>query len=302
MPAGAGWQDEVPRLSATNPAALEQLQRSTRRKPSGARQIDPDIEDPSTFEQPTLSSLTSFFGTGSTVEAHATNLVPVKTLSASRLAERPVFVAERGWRRLLIRATIVFGAGLLAAWLIALVAGALGWGNLPGLPFSAGGDHRQSGASIGRPSEARLAAAQPRPLSVANRATGPSAVSMRASSRPPAAAMGRPPGGALPTPKTMGARPQAPVRSSSPPAAWSGAPPEAGAQRESGSTGGSSGTASTGTPPGNGPGVEPGHSGSPPSHESGPPAVTSSGNVPAEDAHGGNPSALAYGQGGNPTH
>jgi hypothetical protein len=247
------------------------------------------------------------------VEAHATKLTAVEAPSASsRLAERPVFVADRGWRHLLVRAMIVLGAALIAAWLIALVAGALGWGNLPGLPFSEGAGHGQSGgaSSQARPA-AETTAAQKGPSGVANRAISPSAAGSPTSSRSPGPSLPAPvesrsPNGALSTPTKTGAGSQSPAGSSSPPAAGPETPAGSGSQQNAGSPGATSSPGAT--TPSNGAGREAGNGGNAaPSfipRESGRPAVTPSGTVPAEYAHGGNPDALAlaYGQGGNPAH
>lgn len=201
---------------------------------------------------------------------------------ASRLPERerPVFVADHGRRQALMRAMIVLGAVLIAAWLIALVAGALGWGNLPGVPFSAGSDHGQPATSASQegPAKERAAAQVVSPSSTGGRASsGPSRSSL------PAPHGSRSPAGALATP------------------AGSGASAGTGSRQSPGSTGGPPNPGAT--TPGNGTGSEPGNRGSAPStlpHENGQPALTPNGNVPAQDAHGGNPNALAYRKGESP--
>jgi len=196
--------------------------------------------------------------------------------------ERPVFVADHGRRKALMRAMTVLGAVLIAVWLIALVAGALGLGNLPGVPFSAGSDHGQpaTSASQGKPAKERAAAQVVSPLSAGGRASPrPSRSSL------PAPHESRSPAGALSTP------------------AVSGASAGGGSQHSPGLTGGPPNPGTT--TPKNGTGGGPGNRGSAPStlpHENGQPAVTPNGNVPAQDAHGGNPSAPGYGKGENPGH
>src|SRR4051812_9374775 len=49
--------------------------------------------------------------------------------------ERSVFVAEHPWRRRGVWAAGAVVAMLLAAWLVAIVVGALGFGSLPALPL-----------------------------------------------------------------------------------------------------------------------------------------------------------------------
>jgi hypothetical protein len=55
-------------------------------------------------------------------------------------ADRPVFVAEHSWRERAVRAALGLLVALLLVWLLALVAGVLGFGNLPPLPASGNGD------------------------------------------------------------------------------------------------------------------------------------------------------------------
>jgi hypothetical protein len=236
--------------------------------------------------------------------------------------ERPVFVAEHGFRRALIRTTIVVGATLLAAWLAALVAGAIGWGNLPGVLFLGGSDPSNSGASVGRSDPARGQAPAQRlgASSLVGRLAGPAPggaiPSTRAGSSPTAPRALRSPRGASSIPTRPGGssvgRPRqgsglgsggsalvAPSASSGSGAgAGTGSPKSAGStevlQSKGATTSGSGvgGASSSGSsaPTGTLP------------HEIGQPAETPSGNIPAQDAHGGNPSALSYGKGGNPEH
>ena len=204
---------------------------------------------------------------------------------ASRLPERPVFVADHGRRHALIRAMIFLGAALIAAWLIALVAGALGWGNLPGVPFSEGSDHGKPATSASQAKSAREQAAAQRQgtSSPANKVMIPSTAGGRASS-----------GSSLLAPH----RSQSAIGASSTPAG-SGASAGTGSQQSPGLTGPSNpGT----TTPSNGAGRGPGKGGSTLPHESGQPDQTPNGNVPAQNANGGNPNAPAYGKGGNPGH
>jgi hypothetical protein len=55
-------------------------------------------------------------------------------------ADLPVFVAEHSWRERAVRAVVGVLVALLLVWLLALIAGALGFGSLPPLPASGGGD------------------------------------------------------------------------------------------------------------------------------------------------------------------
>jgi hypothetical protein len=271
--------------------------------------IGPDFGGLPTFGITNNGRFPGIPSTRSIVASHmTTNLTAVGTSGpASRLPERPVFVADHGWRQVLIRATIVLGAVLLAAWLIALVASALGWGNLPGLPFSEGIDHGRPGASVSQEkSAAEPASVKKGPSSIAERATSPSA-DRRASSSPIGSSLAGPTGsrspiGALSTPKKTGAGSQSPVFPSPP--AQSGTAAGTGSQQSPGSKSATQGSPST--TPGQGAGSRSGNGGSAaPSalqHEAGQPVVTPSGNVPTEDAHGGNPNALAYGKDGSPSH
>jgi hypothetical protein len=70
--------------------------------------------------------------------AHAEVAAPGRR--RSRRADRSVFVAEHGRRERAVRAALVLLGALLLAWLVALIAGALGLGSLPPLPVSGGGD------------------------------------------------------------------------------------------------------------------------------------------------------------------
>jgi len=77
--------------------------------------------------------------------AHAEVAAPGRR--PSRRADRPVFVAEHRRRERAVRAALVLLGALLLAWLVALIAGALGLGSLPPLPVSAGGDGGSSSSS-----------------------------------------------------------------------------------------------------------------------------------------------------------
>lgn len=75
---------------------------------------------------------------------------------------RPVFVAEHPWRgRAVIAAAVAVGL-LLGAWLLAIVFGALGFGSLPGVPFSGDDSHHSADAPKAKPEpvSARTAAAE----------------------------------------------------------------------------------------------------------------------------------------------
>jgi hypothetical protein len=63
------------------------------------------------------------------------------------MREKPVFVAEDGRRQATLRFGALVVAALMGAWLIALIAGALGFGRLPVLPLpSVGALHDRGGA------------------------------------------------------------------------------------------------------------------------------------------------------------
>jgi hypothetical protein len=92
--------------------------------------------------------------------------------------DRPVFAADRRWRQRFVSAGLGLGGALLLGWLVALVAGALGFGRLPALPFAGGGSETASGlesrsqsigpehGAVGQGSKA------PRPLSRARPGSG----------------------------------------------------------------------------------------------------------------------------------
>jgi hypothetical protein len=67
-------------------------------------------------------------------------------------AERPVFVADHPWRRRAANAVLALGALLLVVWLLAIVAGMIGFGGLPGLPLVPHGSSASSdpGSSVDR--------------------------------------------------------------------------------------------------------------------------------------------------------
>ena len=78
---------------------------------------------------------------------------------APRPLERPVFVADHPWRHRVANATLVAGALLLLVWLMAIVAGVLGFGNLPALPLVPHAGGTNPGASeSGATAESRRAA------------------------------------------------------------------------------------------------------------------------------------------------
>src|SRR5437763_13892470 len=70
------------------------------------------------------------------------------------MSEAPVFVAEHPWRRRGLRAGVVGSGVLLAAWLLAVVIGALGFTSLPGVPFDRGGGSPPQAAATPRPKPA----------------------------------------------------------------------------------------------------------------------------------------------------
>ncbi len=266
---------------------------SEARSPWAGSAKGPDLEGPRTFvnrRRPLAS-----FRKDQPVEAHTTTSLTGSPTPgpAPRLPERPVFVADHGRRHALIRAMVVLGAALIAAWLIALVAGALGWGNLPGVPFSKGSDHGQpaTSASQEKPATEQAATQRQGTSSPANQAVSPSSAGGRASPGPSGSASPAPhgsqsPAGALSTP------------------AGSGASAGAGTQRSPGSRGSPPNPGTT--TPSNGAGSGPGNGGGGSAHpsttprQSGQPALTPSGNVPAQDAYGGNPNALVNRNSGNP--
>jgi hypothetical protein len=86
-------------------------------------------------------------------QANAQAEVAVPGRRRSPHADRPVFVAEHSWRERAVRAALGVLAALLLVWLLALIAGALGFGSLPPLPAS-GGDDTGSAPSQSEPSPA----------------------------------------------------------------------------------------------------------------------------------------------------
>jgi hypothetical protein len=89
--------------------------------------------------------------------AHAEVAAPGRR--PSRLADRPVFVAEHRRRERAVRAALVLLGALLLAWLVALIAGALGLGSLPPLPVSGAGDGASGSSSQSAPPPASVRAA-----------------------------------------------------------------------------------------------------------------------------------------------
>lgn len=223
-----------------------------------------------------------------------------------RFPERPVFVADRGRRNTLMRAMVLLGIVLAATWLIALAVSVVGWGRLPGLPFSAtGADHAQSAFSAGqgKPAAERAAQGGRGATSTGGRVHSaiPGAVfPMSRGPRSPIGASSTPAGrgaSAIGEPRrSLGSGSHSPAGLPSTP---SGSGVGTGSQQSADPTGGSQGRGAKAA--GNGPGSGPGHGGGSAPPASGEPETTSSGKVPAEDAHGGNPNAPAYGRGETPT-
>ena len=83
-------------------------------------------------------------------QANAQAEVAVPRRRRSPHADRPVFFAEHSWRERAVRAALGLLAALLLVWLLALIAGALGFGSLPPLPAS-GGDDTGSAPSQSEP-------------------------------------------------------------------------------------------------------------------------------------------------------
>ena len=83
-------------------------------------------------------------------QANAQAEVAVPGRRRSPHADRPVFFAEHSWRERAVRAALGLLAALLLVWLLALIAGALGFGSLPPLPAS-GGDDTGSAPSQSEP-------------------------------------------------------------------------------------------------------------------------------------------------------
>ena len=201
----------------------------------------------------------------------------------SRPADRPVFVAEHRRRERAVRAVLVLLGALLLAWLVALIAGALGLGSLPPLPVSGGGDAGSASSSQSAPPPASARVAPDKGAD----ATG-SSVAARPEGQP----------GSAPTPTGGPHRPKMRRRASSP-ARRRLAPRRQGGTggvRRPGRTGNrparlAAGRSPTGTPvrtAGSGAAEAP----SQPAAAHGPPAVAPSGNeVPVGSASG--PSAKA---------
>jgi hypothetical protein len=69
----------------------------------------------------------------------------------SIVAERPIFLAEGPWRRRAVAAATAAVGALLLVWLVAIVAGALGFGPLGSLPLLGAGrsDHSAGSPAVG---------------------------------------------------------------------------------------------------------------------------------------------------------
>ncbi|HEX8959260.1 MAG TPA: hypothetical protein VF770_05510, partial [Solirubrobacterales bacterium] len=74
-------------------------------------------------------------------------LQPHASGDEASIAERAIFVADRPWRQWAVSAAVALAGALLLAWLAVIVAGALGFGSLPTLPFVSGGNH--AAATVG---------------------------------------------------------------------------------------------------------------------------------------------------------
>ena len=77
---------------------------------------------------------------------------------ATRPLEQPVFVADHPWRHRIANATLATAALLLLVWLMAIVAGVLGFGDLPALPLVPHANGTNPGASGSAVTESRPAA------------------------------------------------------------------------------------------------------------------------------------------------
>src|SRR4051794_7554494 len=93
-----------------------------------------------------------------TMESSATTVEAAREPSA---AEPPIFVADHPWRGRGVRAAVAIGAVLLVAWVVAIVAGALGFGSLPGLPLTGGASQAESAAPTHGAAGAQNAASGP---------------------------------------------------------------------------------------------------------------------------------------------
>jgi len=58
--------------------------------------------------------------------------------------DHPVFVTNKPWRGRGVSIAVALTGALLLSWLAAILAGALGFGSLPGVPLAGGGTHARS--------------------------------------------------------------------------------------------------------------------------------------------------------------
>jgi len=205
------------------------------------------------------SSLTCY--TGMTMESSASTVEAARERSA---AEPPIFVADDPWRGRAVRAAGAIGAVLLATWVVAIVAGALGFGSLPGVPLTGGGSPVKSapattGAAGGASAAKSGSGAAGRP------GVAPAADAARTTST-----------GTAPGSKSGAQSPAA-------------GPATGGTGTVAGQ--GTGGTATAPTPPSSTTAPGNGSASAPTASGGGPPTATPSGNTPATNAHGANPNA-----------
>jgi hypothetical protein len=172
--------------------------------------------------------------------------------------DRPVFTADRSWRKRSVNVGLGLAGGLLLCWLAALVAGALGFGSLPALPFADEGSGTASSLEsrpqtikgthgAGRPamapnvpSAARAGRGSERQIGAASR---PAHLADGAAPEPPLAVSHR-------SPATAGSRP-------TPAHGVAAAPPPAGTASKGGGAGGTGIAPGAGAPPQRGAGSAP---------------------------------------------
>lgn len=224
-------------------------------------------------------------------------------IANARFHERPVFVDEHGRRDALVRALVALAAVSTFAWLVALALTAFGWSGLPGLPFS--DVHRNQAAPIPvarrAPAPELVGPRSVRGSSATNAAGRPAAVPgspASATSRSTATAVDNGSDALAGSRKTSGPRSVGPFR----PPHGSPAPAGRGGRQAPGSGGGPANppVAAPADGTGSGPGRAARATPLRPPAESAPATPTPSGNVPAEEAHGGNSAALAKSKGEPP--